>query len=88
MNFFLTPFWKLRPPVTMKNIATSKIHPENSEVDKAVNISDANVEDLKECWQFGAKVLDRIMFIVANTVLLAMFIADIIVPLALYNAHS
>ena len=77
----------------MKNIANGKIHPDNWASDTSQNelpdkdpqgeFSEVSVEDLKACWQFGSKMLDRMMFIAANTVLLGMFIADIVVPLAL-----
>ena len=101
MNCFVTPFWELSPPPLLEQIATGKIHPDtystpNNEkmiiknhneksLESDLRYTGVDTEDLKDCWKFGAKMLDRMMFLAANIVLLAMFISNIAYPLGVAN---
>ena len=85
LNFAIPHFWKLRPPETLRRIAEGKISamsPEKiSETGSDRMKFITNIEDLKDCWKFGAKVLDRIIFVLANAILYLMIIVYILPPL-------
>ena len=61
-----------------------KNHNEKS-VESDLRFPGVDTEDLKDCWKFGAKMLDRMMFLAANIVLVAMFISNVAYPLGVAN---
>ena len=85
LNWATFNTWIIIPPEPLVHM--TKVRNNKKDLTESSNYMERvyTTDELRECWKFCAKVVDRLMFILLNLVLLLTFVATVLVNIIIHN---